>query len=191
MVRGSRVVHELPWAVKGLKGSRKKHWKREFWQLEVLNEFVHWRGLCWANASFKHVTETQPLEGGKVEKQEKYISGTQHFDADGRADIKLQVPGHGQVYLHILLWYYYHNRQKYSSWKVYRLQCKMHKLHVDHGPQGCFQRHGDGWRSYTDVHRLKLREQRVNSGQGNALQLQYSLAEKEFQKNKKKHRRQA
>lgn len=189
MVRGKRIVHEIPWAVKTVKGSRKKRWKREIWQLKVLREFILWRGLCWANVSLKHITETQALEGGKVERQEVDLFGSQHWDSDGRADIELTVPNHGTTYLHILLWYYYHNDGKYSSWKQYRAQCRKCKLHVDHGDRGCFQRHGDGWRSYTNVHNLQLLDVHSNSGQGNALQEQYRKAELEFLQQEKKRKR--
>lgn len=184
-VCGKRVVHEKPWKVRMKHGQRnKKRWVRELWQLEVANKMIWWCGLCWANVAFTHITETWPLDGGKVEKVEEPISGTQHYDQYGRADIKLKVPGHGQTYLHILCWYYFHNNGKYKSWEHFRKMCKTQELQVDHGAQGCFRRFADGWRSYTDVHVLSLKPRGANCEQGMPLRQAYTKKELEFQKRK-------
>ena len=180
-----RVVRELPWSVQMVRGQRKnKRWKREIWQLEVLPDFIHWCGLCWANVSLKHITETQSLEGGAVHRCEEPIYGTPHHNSDGRLDIKVTLTDHGQTYLHILLWYYYHNKDEYPSWKMFRYRCRQQKLDVDHGDAGAFSRHADGWRSYTDVHQLSLVPVGPNRSQGASLRKRYASEEHAFQAEK-------
>ena len=186
-VHGKVVVHEKPWKIKMEKGKRKsRRWKREFCELKIMKDFIHWCDLCWANVEFCHITETQPLEGGRVTQQVERIYGTQHSNSYGRHDIKLTVPSHGQTYLHILCWFYYHNNGQYSSWKNFRLKCRQQDLEVDHGKEGFAQRHQDGWRSYTDVHKLTLGPKGENRAQGAALRKKYHLEELEFQKKQKK-----
>ena len=185
-VRGKVVVREIPWKVRMEHGKRNsRRWKREVWELKVVQDFVHWCGLCWANVELSHIIETQALDGGRVSRQVKPLWGTQHTNEYDRHDIEVKVPGHGQTYLHILCWFYFYNQGEYKTWKDFRLNCKRKGLDVDHGRDGFAQRHRDGWRCYTDVHTLSLEARGSNRAQGAACRQKYQLEEQKFQKKQK------
>ena len=89
-----------------------------------------------------------------VSKQSEWLRGTPSRDKDGRFDLVVGLPGFGKVYIHILVWFHYHNDGQFNSWKGFKGHCLRTGQDVDQGEKGERQRHADGWRTVIDVQSL-------------------------------------
>ena len=177
MASGSFVFLDRPWARKAVHGSggRKSYWRHEEYKLSVTKSYQHWCGISYANLKLEHVVETAQTEDGNVTKSVTQLFGEQHWDADGRPDIRVTLPApFGKVYLHVLAWWCFWNQDQFADWQEFRQTCLEHELDVDHGLQGHWRKQGTEWISRLNVHTLTLKTCFENRGQGEAVKAHYA-----------------
>jgi hypothetical protein len=171
------IVHETKWAKKTVHGSggKKFVFKREAYMLSVTRSYAHWCGDLYANLKLEHAVWSKPHEKGKVSKRMSRLCGTANKSKDGRPDIRVTLPApFGQVYLHILAWFFLHNDGQFKSWSAFRRKCLTQSWDIDHGERGTLRRVDGKLRRVLDVHSLVLTDSSPNRGQGESIRQLYS-----------------